>query len=71
MKRLPVIFPLPQNRQAQFAKWAARYVVHRELPSFAHAFLTRTATRIINEVKGISRVVCDARSKPPGTIAWA
>ena len=33
-------------------------------------FLGKTATRIINEVKGINRVVYDITSKPPGTIEW-
>jgi len=37
---------------------------------FDHAFLARTATRIINEVRGINRVVYDVTSKPPGTIEW-
>jgi GMP synthase (glutamine-hydrolysing) len=37
---------------------------------FEHAFLARTATRIINEVRGINRVVYDVTSKPPGTIEW-
>jgi GMP synthase (glutamine-hydrolysing) len=37
---------------------------------FSHAFLGAVATRIINEVKGINRVVYDITSKPPGTIEW-
>jgi GMP synthase (glutamine-hydrolysing) len=37
---------------------------------FPHEVLGRTATRIINEVRGINRVVYDITSKPPGTIEW-
>jgi GMP synthase (glutamine-hydrolysing) len=37
---------------------------------FDMRFIGRVATRIINEVKGINRVVYDITSKPPGTIEW-
>lgn len=37
---------------------------------YEHDFLGRVATRIINEVKGVNRVVYDITSKPPGTIEW-
>jgi GMP synthase (glutamine-hydrolysing) len=37
---------------------------------FDMTFLARAATRIINEVRGINRVVYDITSKPPGTIEW-
>ena len=38
--------------------------------AFTHDFLSRTATRIVNNVRGINRVVYDVTSKPPGTIEW-
>ena len=32
--------------------------------------LAKISTKIINEVRGINRVVYDITSKPPGTIEW-
>jgi len=37
---------------------------------FSHDFLGHVSTRIINEVRGINRIVYDVTSKPPGTIEW-
>ena len=37
---------------------------------FEMKFIGAVATRIINEVKGVNRVVYDVTSKPPGTIEW-
>ncbi len=37
---------------------------------FEQDFLANVSTRIINEVRGINRVVYDITSKPPGTIEW-
>ena len=41
-----------------------------DLFEFPWDVLTRAATRIVNEVRGVNRVVYDVTSKPPGTIEW-
>ena len=48
------------SKDAMTADWA-------RLP---HKFLSRISNRIINEVKGVNRVVYDISSKPPSTIEW-
>jgi GMP synthase (glutamine-hydrolysing) len=37
---------------------------------FPHDVLARVSSRIINEVRGVNRVVYDISSKPPATIEW-
>ncbi|TLS69069.1 glutamine-hydrolyzing GMP synthase [Mariprofundus erugo] len=49
-----------QTQDFMTAHWA-------ELP---HALLARVSNRIINEVRGINRVVYDVSGKPPATIEW-
>ncbi len=41
-----------------------------DFAALPHDFLGHVAVRIVNEVRGINRVVYDITSKPPGTIEW-
>jgi GMP synthase PP-ATPase subunit len=53
--------------QAGLARAAVMTAHWAHLP---HALLGRVSNRIINEVRGINRVVYDVSGKPPATIEW-
>jgi len=56
----PIILRAVTSQDAMTADWA-------KLP---YDLLERISNRIINEVKGINRVLYDISSKPPATIEW-
>jgi GMP synthase (glutamine-hydrolysing) len=73
---LPVMSVGVMGDQRTYAYTCAIRAVHSEDGMTADVVelpwdvLKRISTRIVNEVKGINRVVYDTTSKPPGTIEW-
>ena len=73
---LPVMSVGVMGDMRTYAYTCAVRAVHSEdgmtadIVDLPHDVLTRISTRIVNEVKGINRVVYDITSKPPGTIEW-